>query len=177
VKAGSEECDDGNDIPDDGCTTCLLDPVPCGPGGLRAIVSYRDPLVKGVAGGIMLVEYSSALSIPGTGSAASVRQRVVNLSTTPSPTFFPRDTDADGDQVDDTLRIGFAAIAVWPPGPIAQVTFDCASGVLVRESDFHCSFEIANDVGSNQICNETSPVPVPCAPVLDCTVSDLQSMP
>jgi cysteine-rich repeat protein len=177
VKAGSEECDDGNDVPDDGCTNCLLDPVPCGPGGLRGTVTYSDPLFKGVAGGIMLVEYSSVLSIPGTGAAASVRQRVVNVSTVPNPTFFPQDTDSNGDQVDDTLRINFASIAVWPQGPIAQITFDCASGTLIRESDFQCTFDIASDPASNQICNESASPPVPCDTVLTCRVSDLQSIP
>lgn len=151
VKAGDEECDDGNEIPDDGCTGCVIDAVDCGPGGLRATVTYDDPNQTGVAAGVLLLAYPEAVSLPGSGSAGTVRQRVANVSGTSNPILGPSDTDSDGDTIDDTLRLVFGITSPWPPGPMVAITFDCAAGTPVRAPDFDCSFADASDAFSNAI--------------------------
>jgi cysteine-rich repeat protein len=167
VHAGDEECDDGNAVPDDGCTNCTIDPVPCGAGGLRATVVYGDPTATDAAAGRMRIAYPSAVSIPGSGPATSVRQRVVNVSGTSSPIFLSSDNDTDGDSQDDTLFIVFGVTTPWPSGDFATVTFDCAAGTPVRAPDFRCSFDDASDPFSNAVdpsalfCAVTALEPLP----------------
>jgi cysteine-rich repeat protein len=167
VQAGAEECDDGNEIAGDGCTGCVIDSVACGAGGLRATVVYEDPTNAQAAAGRMLLAYPSAVSLPGSGAATSVRQRVVNVSGTSNPVFLPSDIDTNSDTVDDTLVLVFALPAAWPPGPMATITFDCTAGTPVRAPDFDCSFNDASDAFSNAIdptklvCRVTLLEPIP----------------
>ena len=167
VKAGTEECDDDNDVPDDGCTNCVIDPVLCGTGGMRATVVYADPRGTNAAAGRMLLAYPAAVSIPGSGAATTVRQRVINVSGASNPLFLVSDVDTNSDSADDTLRIVFGGTTPWPQGPFAEVTFDCASGTPVRAPDFHCSFDDASDPFTNAV----DPT------LLECGVSELQPIP
>lgn len=167
VKAGAEECDDGNAIPDDGCTECGIDPVDCGAGGVRATVTYQDPNHSGAAAGVLLLAYPAVVSLPGSGAAGSVRQRVANLSGTSNPILGPSDTDTDGDTIDDTLRLVFGTTSPWPPGAMVAITFDCPAGTPVRSPDFACSFADASDAFSNAI-DPTQ---------LVCSVTALESIP
>src|SRR5262249_3545779 len=77
-----EECDDGNNIPNDGCTNCMLDPVPCNADGLDARVCLGKTLqtAQDIGGVTVVVTYPAPLSIPGSGLAQSVRQRVTDLT-------------------------------------------------------------------------------------------------
>jgi hypothetical protein len=85
------------------------------------------------------------VSLPGSGPATSVRQRVVDVSGTSNPIFLASDTDANGDAQDDTLVIVFGITSPWPVGNFATVTFDCAAGTPVRVPEFACSFNDASD--------------------------------
>jgi cysteine-rich repeat protein len=149
IEAGDEECDDGNQIPDDGCTECIIDSVPCGAGGLRATVTFVD--TQNAAAGRMLLAYPGEVSLPGTGAAGTVRQRVTNLSATSNPIFLPSDQDTDGDTIDDTLVLVFGTATPWPAGPMAAISFDCPAGTPVRAPDFGCSFNDASDAFSNAL--------------------------
>jgi cysteine-rich repeat protein len=167
IVAGDEECDDENDVPGDGCTDCLIDAVECGAGGMRATVTYEDPQNLATAAGRMLLAYPAAVSLPGSGPAGSVRQRIINVSGTSNPIFLPSDTDSNSDTVDDTLVLVFGITEPWPPGPMAQITFDCTAGTPVRAPDFDCSFNDASDAFSNAIdptqlvCSVTALEPIP----------------
>lgn len=167
VQAGDEECDDGNAVSDDGCTECLIDAVDCGPGGVRATITYEDPNRTGAAAGVLLLAYPEVVSLPGSGVAGSVRQRVANVSGTSNPILGPSDTDTDGDTIDDTLRLVFGITSPWPPGPMVTITFDCTPGSPVRPPDFDCSFSDASDAFSNAIdptqifCSATALEPIP----------------
>jgi cysteine-rich repeat protein len=145
VRAGGEECDDGNAIAGDGCTACTIDSVLCGAGGLRATVAYDDPARTGAAAGRMVLAYPPAVSLPGSGAATSVRQRVLNASGTANPVFLPSDTDTDRDGSDDTIFLVFGLPGPWPSGPFATITFDCTAGTPVRAPDIACSFDDASD--------------------------------
>jgi len=143
-----EECDDGNDVPNDGCTNCMLDPVTCNADGLDA----RVCLVKTQAtaeqiGGVTLnLSYGPPLSIPGSGFASSVRQRVTDLTGGAGlSVIFDADDNMDG--VDDTLRNVYATTApkTVPFGPFELVHFDCPDGTLVRAHDLHCAIPDASD--------------------------------
>lgn len=151
IRAGDEECDDGNDVGVDGCTDCMIDAVLCGAGGIRATIVYDDPATTGAAAGRMVLAYPGSVSLPGSGAATSVRQRVANASGTSNPIFLPSDNDTDSDAVDDTLFLVFGITASWPPGPFATITFDCTAGAPVRAPDFACSFDDASDPFSNAI--------------------------
>lgn len=167
VRAGTEECDDGNNTPDDGCTSCTIDPVLCGAGGIRATITYADPKSTNAAAGRMLLAYPGAVSLPGTGSAGSVRLRLTNLSGTSNPIFLPSDTDTNGDTVDDSLVLVFGTTVPWPQGPFAAIVFDCSAGTPVRSPDFNCSFNDASDPFSNAVdptalvCSVTALEPIP----------------
>ena len=167
IEAGSEECDDGNDVAGDGCTACVIDAVLCGAGGLRATVVYEDPTNSQAAAGRMLLAYPPAVSLPGSGAATGVRQRVGNASGTANPIFLPSDTDTNSDGADDTLVLVFGITDPWPPGPMATITFDCTAGTPVRAPDFDCSFNDASDAFSNAIdptklvCSVTALEPIP----------------
>jgi hypothetical protein len=129
----------------------MVDAVACGAGGIRATVVYDDPQSTLAAGGRMLLEYPSAVSIPGSGAASSVRLRVVNTSSASNPVFLASDNDTNSDTVDDTVFIVFALVTPWPTGPFATITFDCPADTPVRAPDFDCSFNDASDASTNPV--------------------------
>jgi len=143
-----EECDDGNNIPNDGCTDCLLDPVPCNADGLDAQVCLaKTQATAPQIGGVTVdVSYPAPLSIPGSGLAPSVRQRVTDLTGGVGLTVVA-DRDENGDGVDDTLRNAYAATApkTVPFGPFELIHFDCPAGTLVRAHDLPCTIPDASD--------------------------------
>lgn len=151
VHAGDEECDDGNEVADDGCTACVIDAVSCGAGGLRATVVFQDPSNTETAAGRLALAYPPAVSLPGTGAATSVRQRITNASGTSSPILLPSDADTNSDTIDDTLLLVFGTTAPWPPGPMVTISFDCTAETPVRVTEFDCSFDDASDARSTAI--------------------------
>ncbi len=143
-----EECDDGNTIPNDGCTDCMLDPVPCNADGLdaRVCLVQTQQTAPQIAGVTVDVSYPTSLSIPGSGLAPSVRQRVTDL-TGGAGVSFVADRDQNADGVDDTLRNAYATTApkTVPFGPFELIHFDCAAGTMVRAHDLPCAIPDASD--------------------------------
>jgi hypothetical protein len=99
----------------------------------------------------MLIAYPARVSLPGSGPATSVRQRVVDVSGTSNPIFLASDTDANGDAQDDTLVVVFGITSPWPVGNFATLTFDCTPGTPVRVPEFVCSFNDASDPFANAV--------------------------
>lgn len=139
---GIEECDDGNEIPGDGCTNCVIDARTCGPNGLTGTLSLDFPERVGSASGTGLdFGYPGYLSIPGAGRQPSVRSRVTSLLSDEF-TVSPNDRDTNSDGTDDLLRIdAISALGLLsdPPVPIVRVQFDCPQGTAVQPSDITCS--------------------------------------
>jgi cysteine-rich repeat protein len=111
------------------------------------------------------------VSIPGSGDAQSVLDRVQDLTGRNSATL--NDQDTNGDAIDDNLLALFATLDPQTPGPFEQVRFDCAAGALIRPLDFDCS--IAQPTDTNGSCL----VPQGCAMLdrdkLDCKVTRITS--
>jgi hypothetical protein len=99
-----------------------------------------------LAGVTVDLSYLPPLSIPGSGLAPSVRQRVTDL-TGGGALSAVADRDENGDGVDDTLRNAYAATPpkTVPLGPFELIHFDCPIGTPVRAHDLHCSIPQASD--------------------------------
>ena len=143
-----EECDDGNTIPNDGCTDCVLDPVPCNADGLdaRVCLAKTQATAQQISGVTVDVAYPAPLSIPGSGLAPTVRQRVMDLTGGVGASVVA-DRDQNGDGVDETLRNAYATTApkTVPFGPFELIHFDCPAGTLVRAHDLPCTIPDASD--------------------------------
>jgi len=151
---GSEQCDDGNDVPDDGCTECAFDPVPCGAGGIRALVTLSVPGGQPLGGGTMDVRYPDGVELPGSGRTPELRTRVRNVSGADGLLSAQSDDDTDGDGVDDTVRIAFASTTEWPAGDFAEIDFDCEQGAEVLGPSIICRLIEASDPFQNAICGD-----------------------
>jgi len=139
---GVEECDDGNTAAGDGCTNCTIDPTLCDANGLTVTLALDYPVQQlgGVQATALELGYPTSVSIPGSGTDASVRQRVTSVLP-PAFRFATRDTDSNADQVDDVVRAEAIApdLSKIDPQPIARVQFDCPQGTPARASDFPCA--------------------------------------
>jgi cysteine-rich repeat protein len=144
-----EQCDDGNDVANDGCTDCEIDGKVCTIDGVAANVSldYEERITGPLLGMFVQVGYAPPLTIPGSGTAATVRQSVMRLIREPFR-FIAADTDTDADGVDDQLRMlitGTTADDPIPAGPVANVRFACPEGTLVKPSDLPCTLDSVSD--------------------------------
>jgi hypothetical protein len=170
VDAGNgEECDGGVCGGGSACTadcTCVpapstttststtttvpgpLDPVPCNADGLdaRVCLVMTDATALQISGVAVEVSYPPPLSIPGSGLAPSVRQRVMDL-TGGIGLSQVADVDTNGDGVDETVRTAYAtpATKIVPFGPFELIHFDCPAGSLVRAHDVPCTITDASD--------------------------------
>jgi len=94
-----------------------------------------------VSGVAATVTYPSSVSIPGTGSDASVTARVSNVSGV-SGLFQATDMETQ-------LRAGLISIAApIPAGPFVRVHFDCAGGAAPPASAFGCTLEASTLEGT-----------------------------
>jgi cysteine-rich repeat protein len=96
--------------------------------------------------------YPASVSIPGTGTAASVAQRVVFTPT--GGLTQVNDTPVNG-SVDDTLTTSFVGTANVPAGTFVTVTFDCVEGQAPPTSAaFTCTVVSASMGSGNSIPDE-----------------------
>jgi len=149
MEPGVEECDDGNAVAGDGCTECTKDGVVCLPEGIVANVAldYNLRVTGPLLGMFVDLGYPPGLSIPGSGTAASVRDRVTAL-VSEGVRFIPSDQDANGDAIDDRVRMLLSANSVdrpVAPGPVARIRFDCEPGREFRPSDLQCALDSVSD--------------------------------
>lgn len=136
---GSGSCGNGFLEPGETCASCAPDCVvsPC-----TAVAPTPSFAVQfqGVLGAVpttvtMLLGYQSDLvSIPGSGNALSVRQRITYPAPPPSPQS-PNDLDY-------ALRMVIGRTAGFPNGLIASVRFDrCQGAPAPIPADFACTVE------------------------------------
>ena len=180
VAAGIEECDDGNDVPHDGCTSCEIDAQACGTDGLIATValSFDEGLL--LAGFQLDLGYPApALSLPGSGSDASVGQRVTDVSNA-GGFLVANDRDANSDGTDDTLRTTYATAATVPPAAFEKIRFDCQTGAMIRPRDFTCAVsdpadQFGNPIGDPIACSASvevvNPTPTTTLPTITTSTS------
>lgn len=97
------------------------------------------------SGSLANLQYSSAVSLPGTGNASSVIGRVTQLAQA-AGIFNVADNDGT---IPYTLTVGLVAIpGPIPAGAFADVVFDCESG-LPTLGDFACTPEVSNLLGAD----------------------------
>jgi cysteine-rich repeat protein len=123
-------------------TTTLPSGVICSAGGLDATVAldYPEPLLGGVSAILLNLSYPSPLAIPGTGTAATVRQRVTNLAGAGSQ-LAPTDRDTNADTVDDRLDVQARASTTGSLNPAAvfRARFDCPADTPISPGAFACA--------------------------------------
>ena len=90
--------------------------------------------------------YPTSANIPGSGTEAAVKSRVVF---TGSGLTVVNDFDQSGDLVDDTLTASLAGSDLVPPGLFVTITFDCVGGQPAPgTADFHCTIVSASQQGN-----------------------------
>jgi hypothetical protein len=118
-------------------------PLTCGSSNfldVTATLVYEPRIVGGVYGMFLEVDYPTGVSLPGTGTASTVRARFTNLIGTTSYRFIPSDTDSNGNTVDDRARTLVTASSTEPvpSAAIERIRFDCPSGTVVQPAQFSC---------------------------------------
>lgn len=159
----AEQCDDGNDVADDGCTNCTIDPVSCDPAvGYRVTVAIDYDRNAADMNSIRVsLGYPEGVSLPGSGQDLSVQQRITILGSSPAD-FLSTGNDQDAVPpagVDDTLVVLYASLADTledpddgiAPGDQMEVRYDCADGARFSGDDFTCVVLDASDLTSTPI--------------------------
>jgi hypothetical protein len=96
--------------------------------------------------------YPASVSIPGTGTASSVSQRVVF---TPTGGLTQVNDTASSGSVDDTLTTSFVGTTDVAAGTFVTVTFDCVEGQSPPTAGaFTCTVVSASTGGGTQIPDE-----------------------
>ena len=150
------DCADRVSVP-----TLITYPSECSPppvcnGTLTATISLNYA-ASNVAGAVAHLDYPEAsVSIPGTGSVASVLARVTNLTGVSGGLFQVNDTDS-------LVNVGEVSLgAPIPSGNLAKVVFDCAPGTPVpAASAFVCTPDVSDDGGLDVAATCSIAVQVP----------------
>jgi hypothetical protein len=128
-------------------TTTLPATVTCGPNGVNVTgtLTYEPRIVGDIFGMFYNVNYGTAVSIPGSGTASTARARFTNLLSA-AYRMVPSDFDSNSNGVDDQGRALFTATGTtgFPPGAVVRVRFDCATPT-VATSGFSCGLESLSD--------------------------------
>ncbi|MCW5889680.1 MAG: hypothetical protein KIT14_03930 [bacterium] len=132
-----------------------------GKDGVRAVVSIDYDVREtdyDLNAAKLVVVYPASVSLPGTGSADTVRQRVSALQGKQPGDVRVVAHDADAAGARD-LYLVVASFADTPsefndgvrPGDTAAVQFDCTDGARIAADDFTCRVESSNDIHSNPL--------------------------
>lgn len=125
----------------------------CGSSGfldVTGVLEYTPRIVGGVYGMFFDIRYSRKVSIPGSRTDATVRQRLTNLIGTADYRVLITDDDTDGDRVDDRARTLVTANTQReiPPREIHRIRFDCPRGTVITAADLVCSLDqLADSAG------------------------------
>ncbi len=105
-------------------------------------------------GGVSIrLAYPAAANIPGSGTAASVKERVVFAQA--GGLTAVNDLDNNGDGTDDTLAVSSVDSNEHPAGLYVTVTFDCLAGHPRPDSSaFTCQVQSASMPDGTEITDE-----------------------
>lgn len=155
---GSSSCGNGFLQPGETCANCPADCVisPCTPTSPTPsfAVQLASPLGSVPTTVTVLVGYQSDLvSLPGSGNATTVRQRI----TYPPPPPFPQEPN----DLNYALRLVVGRSAGFPNGLFATVRFDrCQGAPAPLAADFGCTVEACAGTGGPIVgctCTVTTP--------------------
>lgn len=136
VHAGVELC---GDAPEEACTnpgtgTCQVSPCTTNGQTVNATVRFTKPAGKDVTGLVIALDYPETdASIPGTGGAQSVLDRVTDV-----PDGLPTITDNDFE-----VQVGVVAFAPISPGVFYRVALDSCGAPTADQ--FGCQVRSASD--------------------------------
>jgi cysteine-rich repeat protein len=153
-----ETCDDGNTVDGDACpANCRIEPCTVTATRVATTVTLNYPNSVVVGTVVVFVEYPDGrVSIPGSGSEASVAARITN-----QPTGF---ASAPFD-LDYAFRESLVAFnRTLPKGQLVKVSYDLCSGATApNKNDFQCTVQqAATPQGVNlPVTNITCAVTVP----------------
>jgi hypothetical protein len=120
-------------------------------------LDYPLQIVGGVSAIFLKLNYPAPLVIPGTGTEATVRQRVTNLAGTGSSVSSIADRDTNTNGVDDQLQAAARKTqGSLDPGAVFRARFDCAAGTNVSLTAFSCQQEQATDLSGSPFAPELS---------------------
>lgn len=115
-------------------------PGACTTAVVRIAMNYTS---SDASGSVASLEYSSAVSIPGTSNDSTVLGRVTKLNSAQG-LFNVADNDGS---TPATLTVGLVSIpGPIPAGDFADVEFDCESGIPTL-ADFSCTPEVSDLLG------------------------------
>jgi len=122
-------------------------------------VVARASVDKPYGGLSVRLGYPSAVNVPGSGTAQSVKDRVVFAH--PGGLTAVNDLDDTSDGVDDTLAMSVVSSDESPAGLYVTVTFDCVAGeARPGPPDFACVVQSASMPDGTEITDETCSVTV-----------------
>ncbi|HYD47417.1 MAG TPA: DUF4215 domain-containing protein [Terriglobales bacterium] len=134
-----ETCDDGNTLDRDACPRdCNIAACDAGDERVNVLVSYSTPGGREPSSLSVLLTYpDGVVSIPGSRSDVSVRERVTGT---------PAGAIAARNDLDYQLRLVLSLAPSIPAGPLFAVQFDlCRASDSPVSSSFGCEIERASD--------------------------------
>jgi hypothetical protein len=95
-------------------------------------LDYNAQTIGGVSATHLRVNYPPEISIPGSGTATTVRQRVTRIDTTLTLAGIS-DNDTNSNGVDDALELNASKTngSSVGPGPLYTIRFDCSAAGLM----------------------------------------------
>jgi cysteine-rich repeat protein len=129
----------------------------CNPGDQVVVQASVDKPYGGIS--FRLAYPPSSVNIPGSGTAQSVKDRVVLATAGGIQTI--GDLDTDGNGVDDTVTVAVVDTNEHPAGLFATVTFDCVAGeTRPQVSAFTCTIQSASTPDGIAIPDESCSVAI-----------------
>lgn len=129
-------------------TTTIPAAVTCGAQGVNvtATLVYEPRITGEVFGMFMEVNYPTTVSLPGTGTASTVRARYTNLLGS-AYRLTGTDVDTDANGVDDQARALVTAqgSAGIPSAAVERIRFDCTPGATIPTAPFTCTLSSLSD--------------------------------
>lgn len=127
-------------------------PSGCSTADVTATVGWDAGQSPDISGVRVEIGYPVSVSLPGSGSDSSVRERGTNLTGLTDGLFEVADLKANPSGPDDTLSIGLVSLSQpITPGAFARIQFDCASSAAAPVvTDLECLAQ-ASDFEGNLI--------------------------
>lgn len=129
-------------------STTIPSSVTCGPQGIdvTATLVYEPRITGEVYGMFVEVGYPTSVSLPGSGTASTVRSRFTNLLGS-AYRLTGSDVDTNANGVDDQARALVTAqgSAGIPSAAVERVRFDCTPGAAIAPTVFGCNLASLSD--------------------------------
>src|SRR5262249_19626386 len=145
-------------------TTTMPSGLTCPQAGLidgTVAVPYDTVGAPALSGARFLLHYPATTSLPNIPTTHFVHPRPVTHLIGIGAIVLGQGLDTNQDAVEDTMDLLYALTnAVFPPGDLVRVRFDCMAGAALSPANFSCTMINASDIVGNDIPN---PASIPCS--------------